>query len=220
MAKDWFRKTSWSDADQADFFDRLKRSRIASNKAQYLRIQAWYLEGVGSPELLRAALMLLDKRLAEFPETFELAQTYDQKASCLAKLGEIDKALDCCRLALETERKFPNMRTRAYLQFGRLVAENKLARFFDDALAVLEEMKPRGIEFPSDIYESFGICALIAAEKGEMEKAAEFAEVALNAAAKTHSGLRYHPTVGLVQDTNSRFYRSIEATAENSAKKF
>jgi hypothetical protein len=48
MANDWYRKTTWSEADQADFFARFKRSRTPYNKAQYLRIQANYLEGVGS----------------------------------------------------------------------------------------------------------------------------------------------------------------------------
>jgi len=66
MANDWFRKTSWGEADQADFFTRLKRSRTAGNKAQYLRIQASHLEGAGSPEFLRAAITLLDKMLTEF----------------------------------------------------------------------------------------------------------------------------------------------------------
>ena len=40
---DWYRNTSWNNHIEADFEGRLKRSRGAYNKAQYLRIQAGYL---------------------------------------------------------------------------------------------------------------------------------------------------------------------------------
>jgi tetratricopeptide (TPR) repeat protein len=220
MANDWFRKTTWSEADQVDFFARLKRSRTVGNKAQYLRIQASHLEEVGSPELVRAALTLLEKIFTEFPVQFELASTYSQKASCLAKLGEIDQALACYRFVFDTERKFPNIRTRSYIKFGRLVVENKLTQFFDEALAVFDELHLNGIEFPADVYETFGIRAIIAAQRGETEKANELANVALEAAAKVHSGFRYHPTAGLVRDRESSFYKTIEAITTNHIKRF
>jgi tetratricopeptide (TPR) repeat protein len=209
--KDWFRKTTWNEVDQADFFDRLKRSRTVNNKAQYLRIQASHLEKVGSPEMLRSALTLLEIILDEFSTEFELASVYDQKASCLAKLGEIDKALDSYRLAIDTERKHPRMGTRAYISFGRLVVENKLAKLYDEALATLEGPKLKGIDFAANVYEKSGIRAIIAAHKGETEMAKKFAVSALKAAATVHSGFRYHPTVGLVRNKETPFYKSIEA---------
>jgi len=214
MANDWFRKTSWNEADQADFFAHLKRSRTAGNKAQYLRIQASHLEDVGSPEFLRVAITLLDKMLTEFPERFELASAYGQKASCLAKLGEIDQAVVYYRRALETEREFPNVKTHAFIKFGKLVVENNLAKFFDEALVELEELNSRGIQFPADVYNVFGIRSIITAQKGDAEKAKEFAKVALEAAAEVHSGLRYHSTVGLVRDKETPFFKSVTAIAE------
>jgi len=220
MANDWFRKTSWSEADQADFFARLKRSRSAYTKAQYLRIQANYLEGGGSKELLRSAIELLDRMLAEFPESFELASAYGQKASCLAKLGDLDQAVVYYRRALDRKRKFPKLRTQAYIAFGRLVVENEMAQFFDEALAVLDELKITAIQFPQDIYEMYGIRAIIAAQKRETEKAREFAKVALEAAAKVHSGFRYHPTVGLVHDRKSKFHKLIETIAASPMQRF
>jgi tetratricopeptide (TPR) repeat protein len=215
MANDWFRKITWSEADQADFFARLKRSRTAGNKAQYLRIQAYHLEGVGSPELLKASLTLLDKMLAEFPEQTQLASAYGQKASCSAKLGEIDQAVGYYQRTLETEREFPKVKTNAFIQFGRLIVENNLANFFDEALVALEELNSRGIKFPSDIYQAFGIRSIIAAQRGETEKAKEFSKVALEAADKVHSGLRYHSAIGLVRDKETPFYKSVQAIALN-----
>ena len=220
MANDWFTKSSWNEADQADFFAHFKRSRGASNKAQYLRVQADRLERTGSPELLQAAIVLLDKMLAEFPEVTQLALACCQKANCLAKLGDRDQALAYYRHALDAERKFPFSRTQTLHDFGIFVVENKMTQFYDEALAVLEEMKLPGSEFPSDVYKGYGIRALIAAHKGEIEKAKEFAGIALGAARKEHSGLRYHPTFGLVQNRESGFYQAIETIVTSHVQSF
>lgn len=215
MANDWYRKTTWNEADQVDFFARLKRCRTAYNKAQYLRIQACHLEDVGSDKMLRLSLELLDKMFAEFPEKSQLASAYNQKASCLLKLGDVDNALFNYQRALATEREFSTVRINAFIDFGRLVAEKKLTHLFDEALIALEaELNSRGMHFPSEIFYAFGIRSIIAAHRGQTEKAKEFAKVALEAAAKDHSGLRYHPTAGLVGDKETIFYKSIAAIAE------
>jgi tetratricopeptide (TPR) repeat protein len=216
MAKDWFRKANWNGVEQADFFTRLERCRTAYNKAQYLRIQASYLEGIGSNEMLKAALELLEKMFAEFPEQTQLASAYTQKASCLAKLGNIHEAIINYQLALQTEREFPQVKTHAFIDFGKLVAENRLAQFYDEALAVLgAELNSRGIQFPCDTFNAFGIRSLIATSRGQIQEAKEFAKVALEAAAKIDSGLRYHPTVGLVHDKEAPFYKFVEAITHN-----
>jgi len=216
MANDWFRKTTWSEADQADFFARLKRCRTTCNKAQYLRIQAGHLEEVGSQELVRSSLELLDKMLAEFPEQIQLASAYNQKASCLAKLGDIENAIANYQRALETEREFPQVKTYAFINFGKLVAERKLTQFFDEALSILEKgLNSRGIAFPSDTFNAFGIRSIVAAQRGQIDRAKEFAKIALEAAEKIHSGFRYHSSVGLVRDKETSFYKSVQAIAHN-----
>jgi tetratricopeptide (TPR) repeat protein len=215
MANDWFRKTSWSEADQADFYAHFKRSRGAGNKAQYLRIQAGHLENTGSPELLRAALTLLEKMISEFPEPGELACAYNQKASCLAALGQIDLAIASYRLALDTERNNPKRRTRAWLEFGRFVCDAKLTEHFGEAFAVLDELKLDAGLFPVDVYELSGIRAIVTAHRGDAAKAKQYAKTALKAAAETNSGFRYHPTVGLVRDKETPFYKSVQAIAQS-----
>jgi tetratricopeptide (TPR) repeat protein len=214
MAKDWFRRPTWDESDQVDFFAHLSRSRGVAYKAQYLRIQASHFETSGSLDLIRVALILLEKILIEFPAENELAVTYYQKASCLAKLGRIGEAAICYRLAIETESKLPRWGTRAYISFGRLVAENGLTDLFDEALEMLDEFKRKGIEFPRDVYEKAGIRAIIAAQRKETERAKGFAAIALDAASKTHSGFRYHPGIGLVKDKETQFYVSVEAIAQ------
>jgi tetratricopeptide (TPR) repeat protein len=216
MANDWFRKTTWSEADQADFFARLKRSRGDGMKAQFLRIQAYHLEETQSLELVRVAVTLLDKMLIEFPQASpsELPSAYNQKATCLAALGKNGEAIDCYRLALDAERK-TKCRTRAWLDFGRFICERMLFELFDEAVAILDEFKLNGLLFPIDTYEFSGIHAIIAARKRDIAKAKQFAAAALKAAAETKSGLRYHPTIGLVRDKETPFYKSVQAIAQN-----
>jgi len=67
--QDWFRKTTWSEADQADFWSHLRRSRTIFNKAQYLRIQANYL----SNRFPTVSLELIEVMIKDFPSRFELA---------------------------------------------------------------------------------------------------------------------------------------------------
>ncbi len=216
MANDWFRKTTWSEADQADFFARLKRSRGAGMKAQYLRIQASHLEGTNEPELVQAALILLDKMFAEFPEKNELASAFKQKAECLAFLGKPEQAVDCYRLALDAERNHPRVRTRAWVEFGRFVCDRKMTALFDEAIAVIDEMKfEDALLYPVDVFEMSGVRAIVAAHKGDSSSAKAFASNSLEASAKTNSGLRYHPTIGLVRDKETPFYKSVAALAKN-----
>jgi hypothetical protein len=106
------------------------------------------------------------------------------------------------------------VKTYAFIEFGKLVVENKLTEFFDEALAALEELNSRGIQFPMDIYHAFGIRSVISAQRGEDGKAKEFAKIAIEAAAEVHSGLRYHATIGLVRDKETSFFKSVTAIAE------
>ncbi len=219
-ATEWFLKTTWSETDQADFFARLKRSRSVGHKAQYLVRQARELENVGSPELLPAAISLLDKMLAEFPEPFFLSQAHGQKASCLGKLGKVDEAITHYRLALDAEKTFPNLRTGVVHDFGIFVAENKLSQLYDEALIALDKMRMPGTPFPNDVFREYGIRALIAEDRGELESAKKFAQTGLESAAKDRSGFRNHPDFGLVKDKETKFYKAVEAIAAKHIQSF
>jgi len=213
MANDWFRKKTWSDADRADFFLRLKRSRGCGKKAQCLRIQALHLQDVGSPELLTVAISLLDKMIEEFPEKTQLASAYFQKAECLAALGDIDQTVTFYRLALDTEQSFPFAKTQAWLNFGRFVVDRNLPQFFAEALKILLEHEEEA-KFPIEMYQLFGIRAIIACHDGDFQTAKTLAMKALKAGSAQNSGLRYHLTVGLVKNTQTNFHRRLQQCVE------
>jgi tetratricopeptide (TPR) repeat protein len=208
---EWFRRTTWSDADREDFNARLKRSRGAGNKAQYLRIQALHLGQAGHHA---SAIELLDRLFADFPDIIQLAQAHAQKAESLAKIGHTEAAIEEYRASLQAERDFPNVRTNAWLDFGWLVLEMELTPLYDEVANVLEEFREQsGFKFPANEYRYAAIQALLADARGEKARAREFAHQALSEAGKEHSGLRNHPTVGLVGSERNRFLNRLRTLA-------
>jgi tetratricopeptide (TPR) repeat protein len=214
---DWYTRKTWTEADQADYFSRLNRSRTPHHKAQYLWVQARELHDAG---LTREAIPLLDKMLAECPEPFFMPLVCMTKAECLNALGDVKAALESYRLGLEVERKRPNHRTEACYDFGKLVVEHKLTRHYNEALAILDKMGDSECALPSQIYRENGIRAIIAAHKKQFQKAKDYARVALKAAHKRDSGFRRHRKFGLVKNPESAFYDAIEAIAASDTKSF
>jgi tetratricopeptide (TPR) repeat protein len=208
---EWFRRSTWTDADREEFNAQLKRSRGASNRSQYLRIQALHLADAGHHP---GAIELLDRILAEFPDSIDVAQAHAQKADSLAKLGQSEPAIGEYRAALQRERDFPNVRTNAWLDFGWLVFEKQLTRFYDEVASVLKEFREEGgLKFPAIEYRYAALQALLADYRGEKAQAREFANRALAEAAKEHSGLRYHATVGLVGSERNTFENRLRTLA-------
>ena len=100
---DWYRRTTWTDTDRAEFHARLKRSRGAFHKAQYLRIQAHHL---AKANLTQGAVELLDQLIADFPDPSQLAQAHLQYAECMLASDRVDDAVVAYRRAFDAEQAF------------------------------------------------------------------------------------------------------------------
>jgi tetratricopeptide (TPR) repeat protein len=209
MATDWFRYGDWNEQIESEFEQRLGRSR-KHNRAQYLRIQASHLEEAGQPDLVPVALRLLDRMVADYPDQLQLAMAHAQRASCFLRLGNLAAALAAYRDALEAERRFPNARTEAWLDFGWLVVAEGREELYEEARGVLEEFDDL-LLFPIQRYKYHAAHALLA-DRGSDSSIAH-ARRALEAAAAETSGLRYHPDLGLVSDGTPAVHRRIERLA-------
>ncbi len=191
---DSFRRTTWTAADAVDFHARLRRSR--SSKAQYVRIQALHLAKVGQHE---AALSLLDQLFRDFPEPCELAQSYLQKAGSLAVIGREEEAIVAFFDCLAAQRDRPNVKTNGAIDFAWFVVQRQIKHLYDDAATLVDQYEAdSGDWLPIQRYMCATIRALLAIERNDIAAAREFAGAAAKAAAETHSGLRYHSTIGLV----------------------
>jgi tetratricopeptide (TPR) repeat protein len=193
---DWFRKKTWTESDQEDFWIHHKRAR-PFNKSQYLRIQAIHLAESPDSALRREAVKLLDLLISEFPTNFELACAYWQKARVLQIEGDTELAISNYRAALDHERNFPTALTYAWLDFGWLVVAHDRRDLYPEIYALIVEHRKRAT-FPDDHFSVHAITAIIAAATDDHETARSNAASALEYAGLTHSGMRYHPSLGLV----------------------
>jgi tetratricopeptide (TPR) repeat protein len=210
MARDdWFRRTTWSAQDAADFQARLNRSRRDAAKAQYLRIQAVYLAEAGNHE---AALSLLAQQLGEHPSSFQTALSLLQRALSLDALGRHEEAIASYRASLEAEAEFPNVRSGVEVYFAWFVVMRNLAWLYDEALRLLEQYESRpGLRLPAEQFRCAVVRALIADERGQAAASRQFAALAQQAAAADHSGLRYHPKLGLAGPIDSAVAQRLAA---------
>ena len=87
---------------------------------------------------------------------------------------------------------------------------------YAEALSVLNEFADT-LLFPIYRYRFHGIRALIADDADDHEFARDEAQLALEAAAAEHSGLRYHPSVGLVRDAPGEAHSRLQAIAGRSS---
>lgn len=210
--KDWFRRTTWSSEDRADFDLRLGRSRTAFHKSQYLRIQAHHLANDAKPPLYEAALELLDRLLRDFPDSSQLGEACRQRGACLAATQRTDEAFGAYQDALAAERSFPGIRGTAYLDCAELVLVIGRADLYPELLDLTVSRGSAEI-FPLGRYRAFCSAALLADRLGRSANAQSFARQALAAAAQKESPFRYHRTLGLVDRPDEDIQRLLSQLA-------
>jgi tetratricopeptide (TPR) repeat protein len=144
---DWFRRKSWTQNDEEEFFKKLNRAR-QDGRAQYLKIQAIELVQTEDNELIKVAENLLNKMLTDYPDD------NFNKASALHTLGDIyklrenyQKAKEYYKQALDFEKVYPNVITQAYLDYSELVIKTDDKTSFDEVEQILLERQPR-LMFP------------------------------------------------------------------------
>ncbi|MCC6651313.1 MAG: hypothetical protein IT348_09225 [Candidatus Eisenbacteria bacterium] len=211
---DWFRRRTWTEADQVEFFARLHRSRSAERKAEYARIQAYELHAADGARYAHEALKLLDLIAASWMDSTFRALVHVQRAECLRDLGREAEAIAAYRETFEEQRLLPTVHTNAHFDFAWWVAVSGRQELFDEALNVLVEFSLEGgITFPASTYLAEGARALIWHARGEHNLASAHARVAMDAAGRKHSGLSRHPTVGLAQPPDEKAHALLASLA-------
>ncbi len=89
-----------------------------------MRIQARTLYETGEPQLVRAALELLERACAEYPGAMDSALALETAGQCCEALERIDDAIEFYRRALQREREFPGIGTNAGYRLAKVVVEH------------------------------------------------------------------------------------------------
>jgi hypothetical protein len=91
-----------------------------------------------------------------------------------------------------------------------------LPTLYQEALSILAEFEDRELLLPDAQYRAGAARALIYSAVGNIETAAEFAHLALAAATRNHSGLPYHPRLGLVEKLEPAIQAKLQEIARSS----
>lgn len=176
---DWYRRRTWTKKDQEDFFARLGRARSDYNKAQYLRIQAYYLQSAATPPNYQAALDLLDYLFREVPDPNEIAAASLQRAKCLEAVGRVEEALRAYRDSIKFGLNKNNIQTTdAPFHFARFVLKNNLKGLYHEVLSGLKGSEIVSL-LPDNQYLFCAIMAIVASENGLMKEAKKHAMKAI-----------------------------------------
>jgi hypothetical protein len=211
VSDDWFRRHTWTEDDQAAFHARLRRCRSAFHRAQYARIQAYELHAAGGARYAQDALRLLDMIVESWPEEAN-ASVHQQRAECLRDLRRDDDAMAAYRATFAEQRRRPSYLTNAHCDFAWWIATSDRRDFFDEALRVLDDFSRGGaLAFPATVYLAEGARAIIEHARRDKARASRHARLALEAAEMRHSGLRYHPKVGLLQSRDEEAHATLVA---------
>ena len=210
---DWFRRTSWSDLEEHDFFERLDKSRSTLHRSQYLRLQAVSLLQTRQPRLIRVALRLLEVLVSGTPDPSELAAAHLHAAECYERLGDFPRAADQFRLSLHAWEAFPAADVGCALAFPWFVARHGLCDLYDEALNTLDKAEA---VFPAQIFREASVRAMVADDRGDKTAAAQHAHRALDAAGFKKSTSNRPSSLGLVgpefREVIDRLGRMIAAT--------
>ena len=216
MARDdWYRRTTWTPEDQAAFQSRLARSRDDEGKAQYLRIQAFYLAEAGRHE---AALALIDQLLTRHAVAGQMEMAYLQRAECLAAIGDGEGAIAAFRSSLAARANCPGVISYVAMEFAWFITLRRQTHLYGEIETLLLQYESEsGLWFPVQKFKCAVVRALIAAEQGRLRDALAFAELARQAASEEHSGLRYHPNLGLIGAIPTEVAQRLAAIGEDAS---
>ena len=118
---DWYRKKSWTQNDENEFFLKLEGAR-KDGRAQYLKIQALELIQTKDKKLLEIAETLINKLFTDYPnDSFNKSVSLHSFGEIYELSGNYDRALEYYYQALDFEIGYPQVKTQAYLNYSELV---------------------------------------------------------------------------------------------------
>ena len=192
----WYRSNDWNPEIETAFLRKLSRARC--QRDQYLALQISHLASSCPTDCIRLSELYFETRKKDWNDgTVHMA-----KAQAFGVLGQIDSVLAAYQTALEWQGQHPNHHVRVDLEYPHFVAVSRLIKEYPKATEVLAEAK--FLLLPADIYKFHAANAVFSDARGDSAHARDHAMKAVRAQGLKHSGFRYHPVAGLVQNPDER----------------
>jgi tetratricopeptide (TPR) repeat protein len=199
---DWFRRKSWTETDEKEFFIKLARARM-DGRAQYLKIQAIELIETKDIKLLEVAEALINKLFADYPDDkFNKPSALDSLGNIYKLRGNYDGAFEYYKQAVDFEIIYPQVKTQAYLSYSEIVVKSKKTNLFPSVEKIILEREP-GLLFPIEKYKVYSILAIINKYNHKADRAKHYIELAEKYANSETSVLRYHKYLGIVTERDN-----------------
>ncbi|MCU7552906.1 hypothetical protein OCK74_27550 [Chitinophagaceae bacterium LB-8] len=205
-SEEWYRNKIWNEIVATDFEARLKRSRGAYNKAQYLRIQASYLLNSDDSDTQLAGVSLMERLLKDYPEEeFSVVFAQEQLGDYYIHVGAYKKAEMYYRLVTDHYRT-KNTRSGtsglADLKLAETILNGNIEDKFEEAYKLCKNHPVDSIILNSDKFYHAALSAQVCERMNKKEEAKQYAKVALAFSYITEPQFSRHKTVGLVNATD------------------
>ena len=214
--EDWYRNTTWDKTIEEDFEARLKRSRGAFHKAQYLRIQASYLLGSPDKNNQLVGLRLMERLIKAFPtEQFSTISGHEQIGDYFFEHGDFDIAEQQFRIVTDY---YKNKKSRsgtsgiADLKLVDSIMTSNQVNKLEEAYKICREYPVNESTMNSDKFYYASLAAILCDKMNKKEEAKEYAILALNLSKIIEPQFSRHKTIGLVKATDKQL-RILEQIA-------
>jgi tetratricopeptide (TPR) repeat protein len=202
---DWYRNTTWNKETSELFETKLKRSRGAYHKAQYLRIQASYLLGSADNEQQNVGLKLMERLMTEFPtEEFSTILGKEQLGDYFFAKGDYEKAERYYRQVVD-RYKINNRSGTSGVADVKLVEtllqldqRDKFAAAYELLTVDFEKTGGR-LDLNDERFFYTRVIAELCHRLGKRSEAKGYADKALEIAKIVEPQFNRHKTVGLVR---------------------
>lgn len=209
-AEDWYRNKIWNSEIKENFETRLKRSRGAFHKAQYLRVQASYLLDSKNNEYQNVGVRLMERMINDYPE--EKSSTIfgqEQLGDYYLKTYDFDNAEKYYKIVIEHYKSRSGTSIKADLKLAETyLTANKVEKFVE-AYKIGKKFPNKELTFNSDKFYFTELMAHICDKLGKQDEAKEYAKTAIELSKITEPQFYRHKTVGLVRVTEQQL-RTLE----------
>lgn len=215
---DWYRNSTWDSNIETDFEARLKRSRGAFHKAQYLRIQASYLLESSDINVQLVGVRQMERLVNDFPtEEFSVIFGQEQLGDYYLKTGDFDKAEKYFSIVAdhyEIKKSRSGTSAKADLKLAETILTANWTEKFDEAYSLCKNYPVTELTFNNDKFYYAELVAHICDKLNKSEEAREFAKTAIEISKITEPQFYSHKTVGLVKASDKQL-RTLEQIAND-----